>query len=96
MQNRSRLNGVWSEANLFSKVTADEDPELPNLVFIPLWSFADTWPLSATVAFLLLWPAQAAEGSMSASSASSPLGKGILTPLTISVPLNHLFTRWHS
>lgn len=56
MQNRSRLNGAWSEANLFSKVTADEGPELPTLVLLPLWSFADTWPLSATVVLLLLWP----------------------------------------
>lgn len=56
MQNRSRLNGAWSEANLFSKVTADEDPELPTFVLTPLWSFPHTCLLSATLAFLLLWP----------------------------------------
>lgn len=54
MQNRSRLSGAWSEVNLFSKVTQMK-LELPTLAFIPRWSFSDTWLLSATVAFLLLW-----------------------------------------
>lgn len=96
MQSRDSLNGDWPEADLFSKVIPNEDPELPIVVAIPLCSFPHTCVLLiVTTAFLLIWHVLRLQEVACLHGHIEPTWIGLLIPLTIRILLN-LFMRWCS